>query len=467
VRASNELRRDLLALRRHLWFLIVVFVVALAAAAASLFIAPASDEASFRASVSVFSLSPLAEPNTLAIVPTTDDFARLSTSPEALEKTSQALSQQGVNIPPDELAAQLSARARRSQNAIDFTVKTDDSDLSLQIARAWSQAFAELAPAKAPDLERQSTGGYQVQLDRAKTQLEQKRQVLTYLGVATLPGETGASPQAQFSALAATYQAKTEALAQREVERSDIQNTLDTLRAAVESGTSSLSTAQLRLLLAGVLPADTDLGPTLTTAQAITALQLRLTALDSSLTALRQEVQGLEATLNQRSGSTQLATAELQAAEQNYEAASRIVQSYELLAEQLTVTVAILKSPYAARAGVLDWTARLAAAAAFAAVVGVLGALALEQMSRRGSRAAPTPTPGLAPRPLSRNPSPPAGVSLTKLRPNTPQPGKRKAWERPTQLGATGLAILLLVGVLGTMNQRQRSRHRREGRGNL
>ncbi len=163
----------------------------------------------------------------------------------------------------------------------------------------------------------------------------------------------------------------------------------------------------------------------------------------------------------------QQATAELQAAEQNYEAASRIAQSYELVAQQLTVSVAVLKGPHAAREGVLDWAARLAAAAAFAAVVGVLGALALEQISRRGSRAAPTATPRPAPQPLSRNPSPPAGVRLTKLRSSSPRPGKRKAWERPTQLGATGLAILLLVGVLGTMSRRQRSRHRREGRGNL
>ncbi len=466
MRASNELRRDLLALRRHLWFLILVFVVALTAAAASLFIAPASDEASFRARVSVFSLAPLAEPNTLAIVPTTDDFARLATSPEALEKTSQALGEQGVNISSDELAAKLSAQTRTGQNAIDFTVKTDDSDLSLKIAKAWSEAFAALAPAKAPDLERQATGGYQVQLDQARAQLEQKRQALAYLGNVTLPGETGTGPQAQFSALAATYEAKTEALAQREVERSDVQNTLDTLRAAVASGTY-LSTAQLRLLLAGVLTADTDLGPTLSTTQAITALELRLAALDSSLTTLRQEVQGLEATLNQRSGSVQLATAELQAAEQNYEAASRIAQSYELVAQQLTVSVAVLQGPQAARAGVLDWTARLAAAAAFAAVVGVLGALALEQLSGRRSRAAPAATPRPTHQPLPRNPSPPAGVSLTKLRPSAPKRGKLTAWERPMQFTATGLAILLLVGVLGTMSRRQRPRPRREGRGNL
>jgi hypothetical protein len=466
VRASNELRRDLLALRRHLWFLVLVFVVALTAAAASLFIAPAGNEASFRASVSVFSLAPLSEPNTLAIVPTTDDFARLATSAEALEKTSQALGEQGVNISSDELAGKLSAQARRGQNAIDFTVKTDDSDLSLKIARAWSEAFAALAPAKAPDLERQATGGYQVQLDQARAQLEQKRQALAYLGNVILPGETGAGPQAPFSALAATYQAETGALAQKEVERSDVQNTLDTLRAAVASGTY-LSAAQLRLLLAGVLPAETDLGTTLTAAQAIAALELRLAALDSSLTALRQEVQGLEATLNQRSGSVQLATAELQAAEQNYEAASRITQSYELLAQQLTVSVAVLQGPQAARAGALDWTARLAAAAAFAAVVGVLGALALEQISGRRRRAAPTATPRPAPQPLPRNPSPPAGVSLTKLKRDSPQTARRKAWERPMQFTATGLAILLLIGVLGTMSRRQHPRRRREGRGNL
>ena len=466
MRASNELRRDLLALRRHLWFLILVLVVALAAAAVSLFIAPSSNEASFRHRVDVFSLAPLAEPNTLATVPTTDDFARLATSPEALEKTSETLGQQGVDAAPDELAGKLFAQTRRGQNTIDFTVKTDDSDLSLQIARAWSQVFAEFAPAQAPDLEREAAQGYQVQLERAQAQLEQKRQALADLGVATLPGETGAGSQTQFSALAATYQAKTGALAQREVERSDVQNTLDTLRNAVDSRTS-LSTAQLRLLLAGVLPADTELGQSLTTTQAVAALELRLTALDSSLTALRQEIQGLEASLNQRSGSVQQATAELQAAEQNFEAASRIAQSYELVAQQLVVSVTVLKDAHAPRAGVLDWTARLAAAAAFAVVVGVLGALALERISGRGRRAAPTAPPRPAPQPLSRNPPPPAGVRPAKLMPDSPRPGKRKAWERPVQFSATGLAILLLIGVLGTMNQRQRSRHRREGRGNL
>ncbi len=459
MRASNELRRDLGALRRHLWFVALAFIVALAAAAVSLFIQPTSKDASFRARVSLSALPPLFGPETL---PSMDDFARLATSPEALAKTSQALSAQDVSISAGELAGILSAQARSGQNAIDFHVEADDADLSLAIARAWSQAFAEIAPASKAELERQATQSYQSQLEQAQEELELKRQAITDLGVTTLPGQTAADSAAQVSALGATYEAKAGALALKEIERSDVQSTLDTLRAAVDSGTT-LSTSQLRLLLAGILPADTDLGTSLTTQQAITALELRLTAMDGSLGSLRQEVQSLQSTLDQQSASLAQATSELSAAEENFQVASRLAQSYEVVGDQMTVLVTTAKEPQQEGRGVLDWLARFAAAAAFAAVVGVLGALALEHVSGNGSHQAATATPRMAPQPLTRNPPPPTRVNLAKSWPNVQRRRKRPGWERPLQFTSTAMAILLLLGVLGTFSHRQRARHRRDG----
>ncbi len=450
--ASNDLRRDLLALRRHLWFVVVVFVVALGAAAASLLVMPSSNEASFRAGVAVSSLPPLFGPDTL---PTMDDFARLATSEEALEETSGALEEAGIDVPAEQLAGKLSAEARRGQNAIDFTVKDDDSDTALTIARAWSGVFAELAPAGAPELQREASLPYQTQLERAEDELDEKRQAVADLGGAALLGETETTATAQFGALGASYETKAEALAVKEVERSDMQNTLDILRLAA-AGEASLSADQLRLLLAGILPADTVLDRSFSAEQATAALELRLAALNSSIASLGQEVQAAESVLGQRSSDLERAVSELGAAEENYQVASRLAQSYQVVGDLLTVNVTTLREPQLDTAGKLDWLARLGAAAAFAAVVGVLGALALDRIPRRGGGSMRAGNPKPKPHAQPVNPSPPPAPE----RPRTTaySPAKRRDWQHRLWFGGTGLAVLLLLGVLGTLTRRQRSR---------
>ena len=84
--------------------------------------------------------------------------------------------------------------------------------------------------------------------------------------------------------------------------------------------------------------------------------------------------------------------------------ASRLAQSYEVVGEQMTVLVTTAKEPQQEGRGVLDWLARFAAAAAFAAVVGVLGALALEQVSGKGSHPAATTISRPAPQPFTAQP---------------------------------------------------------------
>jgi hypothetical protein len=454
MRASNDLRRDLLAVRRHLWFVVLVFVVSLGAAAASLLLMPPSNEARFRAGVTLSSLAPLFGPDTL---PTMEDFARLATSPEALEMTSQALTEEGMDVPAEELGGKLSAEARRGQSAIDFTVNNDDSDLALTIARAWSWAFAQLAPERAPDLVREATLPYQTQLERAEDELETKRQAVADLGGTTATADD-AGTTTQFGALGASYQAKAEALAAREVERSDMQNTLDVLRFAAAGGTP-LSADQLRLLLAAVLPTDTPLDQSLKAEDAVAALELRLFALDSSIASLTQEVQALESTLNQRSSDLERAISELRAAEENHEVASRLAQSYQLVGDLLTVNVTILREPQLQTAGNLDWLARLGAAAAFAAVVGVLGALALGQVSGRRRRSVPASNPRPDPQAPPGSPPLPPTPKWPRATTNPHSSSRSRDWERGLSFAGTALAVILLVGVLGTMTRR-----RREGR---
>lgn len=97
------------------------------------------------------------------------------------------------------------------------------------------------------------------------------------------------------------------------------------------------------------------------------------------------------------------AQAELDAAEENYVIASRLEQAYEVVARTLKVDVVVERGPHLKGGGSLDWAGRLGAAAAFGLVVGVLGALALEALARRGVGAGRT-APGAAERP--RSPAP-------------------------------------------------------------
>jgi len=278
---SEGLGRDLLALRRHLWFPVAALVLALAVAVGVGLAFSPSDEASFRVRVGLSAPPPLFGP---PILPSTEDLARLAVSPEVLERASGTLAAEGIRVSAEEMAGRVSASAGGGEGVISFTVKDGNGERALATARAWESAFVAVAQEEAPELERRAAAGYQAQLDVAASLLEEKRQAAA--------GEGPDSPAQQ----------------------------------------------------------------------------------------------------------------ELEAAQENYQVASRLQQSYELVARMLRVDVITERVPYLKGGAALDWAGRMGAAVAFGVVVGVLGALGLEVLARRRLRDVAPPAPAEAERPPSPSP---------------------------------------------------------------
>jgi hypothetical protein len=257
---SEGLGRDLLALRRHLWFPVAALVLALAVAAGVGLAFSPSNEAAFRMRVTLSAPPPLFGP---PILPSTEDLARLAISPEVLEQASVTLGDEDIQVSPEELASRVSASVEGGEAVIGFTVKDGNRERALATARAWESAFAGVAQEQAPELERRAAADYQAQLVVAASLLEEKRQ------------------------------------------------------AAAGQGPDS--------------PAQQELG----------------------------------------------------AAQENYQVASRLQQSYEIVARMLRVDLISERAPYLKGGAALDWAGRMGAAVAFGVVVGVLGALGLEVLARR------------------------------------------------------------------------------------
>jgi hypothetical protein len=80
-----------------------------------------------------------------------------------------------------------------------------------------------------------------------------------------------------------------------------------------------------------------------------------------------------------------VAQQQLVAAKENYATASKLSQSYEVVARTMKATSLGVESPHEQRAGVGSTAGRIGAALAIGLLVGVLGALALSAASRRSS----------------------------------------------------------------------------------
>jgi len=76
-------------------------------------------------------------------------------------------------------------------------------------------------------------------------------------------------------------------------------------------------------------------------------------------------------------------TQELKAAEENYETASKLAQSYEVVARTMTATAVSVVAPHERSAGIGSTAGRLGIALAFGLLAGVAGALALDYGARR------------------------------------------------------------------------------------
>jgi hypothetical protein len=168
---------------------------------------------------------------------------------------------------------------------------------------------------------------------------------------------------------------------------------------------------------------------------------------------MQQEAQFLQTALDQKSGDLQRAMAEMQAAEDNYQAAARVVQSYQVAASTIQAEATLLQSPHINRGGALEWATRLSVAVAIALVMSILGVLFLSRVRGRNARsvvvsrgAGARPVPQPAPTPRRQN------TAVLNRR-------RRVARHRAEALFAA-LATVLLAGLLGTFAARQRSRIR-------
>ncbi len=402
--------------------------------------------AGFRAGVTMQNVPSLFDSDNL---PRTDDFAAVATSADAFEQTSDALAAGGLKIGPDELADRLVAKAHADGSFIDFAVKYEDADTALTVARAWSGVSLKLMPEQAPALELLAAAPERARLQGTEAELAKRRSAVSDMGGPALIGQAVGG---QIGVIATEYQTRIAAIAAKGVERTNLQTALDSLRTAVRDG-AVLSSSQLRVVLAGVLPADVPLDWSLSAEQAATALEIRLRAVDGSVASMQQEAQFLQTALDQKSGDLQRAMAEMQAAEDNYQAAARVVQSYQVAASTIQAEATLLQSPHINRGGALEWATRLSVAVAIALVMSILGVLFLSRVRgrnagsvvvSRGAGARPVPQPAPTPR-----------------RQNTAVLNRRRRVARhPAEALFAALATVLLAGLLGTFAARQRSRIR-------
>jgi hypothetical protein len=84
-----------------------------------------------------------------------------------------------------------------------------------------------------------------------------------------------------------------------------------------------------------------------------------------------------------------VAQQEVKAAQENYETASRLWQSYNVVSATMTAQLLSSTGPHLASEGIGSTAGRIGAALAFGLLAGVLGALALEALSRRARGAEP------------------------------------------------------------------------------
>lgn len=83
-----------------------------------------------------------------------------------------------------------------------------------------------------------------------------------------------------------------------------------------------------------------------------------------------------------------VAQQQLKAAEENYETASKLSQSYEVVASTMKAQVFVVTAPHMESAGVGSTAGRLGAAVAIGLLAGVIGALALDFVARRRDKTA-------------------------------------------------------------------------------
>jgi hypothetical protein len=185
----------------------------------------------------------------------------------------------------------------------------------------------------------------------------------------------------------------------------------------------------------------------------VAALELRLRAVDGSLASLRQEAQFLQTALDQRSGDLQQALTEMQAAQDNYQAAARVVQSYDAAAAAIYADATLVQSPHVNRGSALEWATRIGVAAVIALFVAALGTLFLSRLPARDRRSiAASPDAGVRPDP--------APVPTPRREDTVVLKRKRVKARHPVEALFAALAAALLAGLLGTFAARQRGRPR-------
>ena len=435
---------------RYVGLVTLVFAVAIGTAVASLFFANPAKDASFRADVTLHNLPSSVDSGSL---PGTEQFAAVATSPVAMKRTSDSLAKEGLNIGAAELPDRLVVAARLDGKTLDFAVKYGDGDTALAVARAWSDVALKLMPEQAPALELQAAAPQRDQLERAGEELQKRRAAVSELEGPALVGQAAGG---RIGVIATEYQTTLVAIARKGVERTSLQAALDRLHTAFGEGTA-LSRSQLRVILAGVLPADVTLDGSLSPEEAAAALEIRLKAVDSAVAGMQQEAQFLRRALDKTTSDLQQATVDMEAAEDSYRAAEAAVHSLQVAASSIQAEASLVQSPHLDRGGAFEWGIRLGAAAAIAFVVSVLGVLMLRRSRGRTSeRVRAVQTYAAGPN------VPPVTGNVWRAREAAACESGQKKMRHRTEAVVAAVIAVLLAGLLGTFAVRQRSRRRVE-----
>jgi hypothetical protein len=372
--SQDELWRDVSVVLKHIRFIVALFALAIVVAVASGLAASSESRAISEAEIVIEASTPLF--GGTDTVPTLDTFDALAQSDEVVQTAAQE-----IGVDPEELRKNITVRAverdprdRESVDRLSIEATGASRGQARETAAAVMDAFVAAAEGSQSDPQGLESLQEQETLALQRLQEFDQAEVLELVQVQ--------ADLARNRSLIASLKGQVTA----------IEQALELIRAE-----GSRPLAELVVAISGVLGGSQGTGgidQASTVEELEQGLELRRQLDEGLTTRAEQEVE----TLAQRERELLLVTAEGGAAMALYTTAVRNLRAAEL-AESLTETeITVTERGLDSSSGV-NWLARLAAAAAFGLVVGVVGAFALELLGpywrrwREGNTASPSREP--------------------------------------------------------------------------
>ncbi len=363
--AQDELWRDVSIIAKHLRLILTLLVVALLVAVASGLLTDTTHKARSQADIEIETATPLS--GNIDATPDLETFEVLAKSDEVA-----AAAASKVGLTPEQIKAKITI------TTIERNVRDPASlDRLTIVATGDTQAQAEAVAAATMDAFAEAAEAVQTDPDGLESLEEQAALALEALGK---------SDQEQVFELA---QVQADLLARR-TQISTLSQDIASVEQALEILRTHASRPLVELIvaIAGVLGSGPSGADGVEQASTVAELQGGLTLRSELARTLREKAQAEVESLARRERELLSATAVQTSASTLYATAVRNVQAADLAGSQTRTQVTVTARAVDISTGV-DWLARLGAAAAFALVVGVAGAFALEflaSFSRRRSQ---------------------------------------------------------------------------------